>query len=381
MRRISLLVLLFLVIFALPTVVSADSGDKDVSGDSALVADFNTESLYDALSEETKDTLSRMGVDTPDSDVMDSVSVSAVFSEIIRLISSQSKDVISFSAVLIGVMLLYSVVKGMGTSFSSVSTQEVLSVISALSVACILAVPLCNIISMSENIIRMSSDFMLAYIPVMVSVLMACGKTVSGAGYYSLMIFYAEFIARVSSSVIVPCLNVFLGISVSSSLVPEIKLNGILSLFSKSIKWILSFTFTMFTALLSFKTLISASVDNVSTRAVRYTMSSFVPVIGAALSEAYRTVNASFRLLRSGVGVFAIFAVFTMFLPILVKLVLWMFSLGILKNLSATLDLTVPCEMFFAISTVMSVLLAVIICIAALYIISTALIITAGGSA
>ena len=248
-----------------------------------------------------------------------------------------------------------------------------------MSVACILAVPLSEIIGKSGEIIRISSDFMLTYIPLMVSVLMACGKTLSGAGYYSLMIFYAELITQVSSTVIVPALNVFLGISVSASLVPEMKLRGMLNTFSKSIKWLLSFMFTIFSALLTFRTLIAASADSVSTRALRYTLSSFVPVIGAALSEAYRTVSGSFAVLRSGVGVFAIFAVFAMFLPIIIKLILWMFSVNILKNIAQIVDLSVPSELLSGVIAVLSVILAVIICVAALYIISTALIIIAGG--
>lgn len=382
MKRILLALILLVVIFLLPLDVSAEAYDEVETGNSDIYnisEDFDTDNLYDSLNDEVRDSLSAMGVDLPGADTIDNVSVKSIFSEVVRILSNQAGDVVSASVVIAGVMFLYSIINGIGSSFASSSAKEVLSVVSSLSVACILAVPLSEIIGKSGEIIRISSDFMLAYIPLMVSVLMACGKTLSGAGYYSLMIFYAELITQVSSTVIVPALNVFLGISVSASLVPEMKLKGMLNTLSKSIKWLLSFMFTIFSALLTFRTLIAASADSVSTRALRYTLSSFVPVIGAALSEAYRTVSGSFAVLRSGVGVFAIFAVFAMFLPVIIKLILWMFSVNILKNIAQIVDLSVPSELLSGVIAVLSVILAVIICVAALYIISTALIIIAGG--
>lgn len=379
MKKSIIAIMFIFTVFVFPFEVSAETVPQVSTDEKNMYSDFGADNLYSSLSNEAKDSLVRMGVMSPSAESLENVSVNSVLAEILREVSNQVGDVVSVSVMIIGVMLIYSIVQGLGSSFSSSSAKEVLSVVSSLSVACILVVPLTEIIGKSGEIIKLSSDFMLTYIPVMVAVLMACGRTLSGAGYYSLMVFYAEFITQVSSSVIVPALNVFLGISVSASLVPEMRLRGLLNTFSKAVKWLLSFMFTIFSALLTFRTLIAASADSVSTRAVRYTMSSFVPVIGAALSEAYRTVSGSFALLRSGVGVFAIFAVFIMFLPIIIKLSLWMFSIGILRNVAQIVDLSVPCELLSAVGSVLTVILAVIICVAALYIISSALIITAGG--
>ena len=108
-------------------------------------------------------------------------------------------------------------------------------------------------------------------------------------------------------------------------------------------------------------------------------MSSFIPVVGAALSEAYKTVQGSVNILKHGIGIFVIFAVAAVFLPVIMKLTLWSFSVSVCKSVSVMLSLSVPTRMLSGVSTVLSVLLATLICIMALFIISTALIITAGG--
>ena len=172
----------------------------------------------------------------------------------------------------------------------------------------------------------------------------------------------------------------FLGVSLCTTSVPSLKLDSLTDLFSKTIKWLLSFSFTIFSALLTFRTLITTSIDNVSTRAVRFTMSSFVPVVGAALSEAYKTVQGSILILKNGIGVFVILAVAIVFLPIVLRLLLWSFALNFCKTISEILGVTVPCRLLKSMSTVLSVLLAVVLCVMALFVISTALIITVGGN-
>ncbi|MDO4420399.1 MAG: hypothetical protein Q4B92_08585 [Ruminococcus sp.] len=177
-----------------------------------------------------------------------------------------------------------------------------------------------------------------------------------------------------------PLLSCFLTLGISSSIVPDIKLSGLVNFFSKTIKWLMSFVFTLFTALLTLKSLYSSSVDNISSRALRYTMSSFVPVVGGALSEAYRTVHGSVGVLKSGVGVFVIIAIVTVFIPVIIRLLVWLFTVNMCKSFAETTSLNSPMSMLTSISTVLSLLLSVIFCIIALFIITTALIMTIGGA-
>lgn len=139
---------------------------------------------------------------------------------------------------------------------------------------------------------------MLAFVPVMVMIMSSTGHAVSGASYYAMMIGAGEGVGQLSSKVIVPFLNMFLGVSVTASVCSESKLTGITSIISKAVKWVLGFVMTVFTAVLSFKQMITTSVDDVSTRAVRFTLNSFIPIVGSALSDAYKTVQGSVNLLN-----------------------------------------------------------------------------------
>ena len=130
MKRILLALILLVVIFLLPLDVSAEAYDKVETGNSDIYnisEDFDTDNLYDSLNDEVRDSLSAMGVDLPGADTIDNVSVKSIFSEVVRILSNQAGDVVSASVAIAGVMLLYSIINGIGSSFASSSAKEVLS--------------------------------------------------------------------------------------------------------------------------------------------------------------------------------------------------------------------------------------------------------------
>ncbi|MCH5304320.1 MAG: stage III sporulation protein AE, partial [Ruminococcus sp.] len=219
----------------------------------------------------------------------------------------------------------------------------------------------------------------LSYIPLMVLAMSLSGQIASGAGYYSIMLFSGQAVARIASDIIAPFMKIFLALSVASSISPNINLSGIVRYISKITKWILAFSMTVFTAILGFKQVISMGADSVSSRAVKFSLSSFVPIVGSALSEAYRTVQGSFTVLKSGVGIVAIIALIAIYLPTVLQSVFWILTLGLSKSVGEVLGLREPCFLLEAVSMVVTTLFAVILCVISIFIISTALIIVLGG--
>ncbi|MBE6734340.1 MAG: hypothetical protein E7563_03225 [Ruminococcaceae bacterium] len=375
-------IVMLIILFSMMDVcaVSDESyiSDYDVLSEMSDTLDLN--SLYNELPEEAKLSLINMGITQIGPSTLDGVTFTSLINELLNSVKKESTSVFSAFTTFVAVILIYALFEGFAHSITGDTLREVLSVVCALCLACALIIPVTDIIDSAVQTIHHATDFMLAFVPVMVAVLISCGKSLSSSGYYALMVGAAQGISQLSDKVITPMLNVFLGVNLCSTIIPQVNLSGLSALFSKTIKWLLSFSFTIFSALLTFKTLISTSIDTVSTRAVRYTVSSFIPVVGTALAEAYKTVQGSVNILKNGMGIFVIFAVGAVFLPVIVRLFLWSLSISLSRTVAQIINLRLPVEMMQGVSTVLSVLMAVVICIMALYIISTALIITAGGN-
>ncbi len=336
--------------------------------------------LSEKLPDEINEILEEIGVNGNDITTIQNVTFSGVIKSLTAKVTEEAGEILPSVSIVLAILLLYSVFNGVFESVSNPALSTVLSVVSALCIACVLLVPVTDLIQKAGSAIEISSNFMLAFIPVMSAVLISAGETATGSGYSAMMVIAAEGVGQYFSKIISPLLSCFLTLGISTAVVPDIKLSGLMNLFSKTVKWLMSFVFTLFTALLTLKSIFSSSVDNVSSRAVRYTMSSFIPVVGGALSEAYRTVHGSVGVLKSGVGVFVIIAVVFVFIPVIIRLIVWLFTVNICKTFAETTSLQSPALMLTAVSTVLSLLLSVIFCIIALFVITTALIMIIGGA-
>lgn len=365
--------LLFLIVFAFQPVKAYAETYNDLS------EQFGAEALIDELPENSKKILNDIGVSDIDYTQLNEITFEDVINQITSIAVNESATPLKILASVIAVMLLYSILYGMKTSAKTTSMEQILSVCVTLCITCVIVIPVCDVINSGVEIITTASNFMLAYIPIMMVIMAANGRAVSGASYYSLMIFAGQGVTQFSTNIISPFLKLFLGLSITSAVSPGVNLKGFIDMTAKITKWLLGFVMTVFTALLTFRQLITTAMDSVSTRAVRFTLTSLVPVVGSALSDAYKTVQSSVGLLKSGVGVFVILSVGVVFLPAIIQCLFWIFSLGMCKSVGEVLDLKEPCLILSAINTVITTVLAILLCIMSVYIISTALVLLLGG--
>ena len=101
--------------------------------------------------------------------------------------------------------------------------------------------------------------------------------------------------------------------------------------------------------------------------------------LGGALGEAYKSVQSSITLLKSGLGIFVIIAIAVTFLPTVLQGLGWSFCIFIGKAVAEALGIDGCAKLLEAIGTVFSTMIAVLLCVMSVFIIATAAAFTIGG--
>ncbi len=341
----------------------------------------SVDDLKSSLSKEVQDDLDSLGASASDISSMSEISFDSVMSLIFSKLSNESKGPLSSSAIVIAVLIITALMDSYKDALKQSSMNEVINVVSTLCITTAIVLPVIDLISDCIATVTDAADFMLLYVPIMVAIVTFSGNPVSGASYYSFMVLACQGVSQISTKLISPLLNIYLGFTVSSSLTDRVNLRGFCNMFSKVIKWLIAFLMTVFSALMTIRGMITTAYDSVTARAVRFTMSSFVPIVGAALSESYKTIQGSINLLRTGAGVFVIIAICVVFLPFVLRSLVWLLSINFCKSIGEVLGVTTPINMLDTVSSVISTVFAITVCVMAVFVISTALLITLGGGA
>ena len=210
--------------------------------------------------------------------------------------------------------------------------------------------------------------------------MLSAGEAISGTSYCTAMMTAAQTISALSANLFLPLLNIFLGVSVMSSISPRMRLSSLCDMLYKICKWTMTFCMSVFVSVLTFQSVITTRADGAGGRALKFAVSSFVPVVGGALGESLASVRGGLKLLKSGSGVFMIFGIAFMFLPVLIRCLLWIFSLNISASIGDILGTDSVCKLLRSASKVVSTITAVLLCVMTVFILSTVLILIIGGA-
>lgn len=224
------------------------------------------------------------------------------------------------------------------------------------------------------------SGFMLSYIPIYASVTAASGKYTAGGSYYASALGICELIAFVSKNVIMPFLSLFIALSFTAAIDPDLHFSNAAGSVKNAVRFTLNALMTLFTGLLSIKSIAGAAADNAASRAVRFGASSFIPIIGGSVSESYSAVYAGVGVIRSTVGTIGIAAVIFMLVSPITALLLVKALLETARIISDLLGLGPQSELLRSTSYAVSAAVSTVLCFSMMFIISTAVVmLTASG--
>ncbi len=366
---------------AVPAFAQEEPFDGFSSYYEELEEESGAEDLPYELPEEARDSLGELGVDGPNWDSLSSLSPEAVFSLASQSAAEASRNPVRAGASVLAVILLCALLNGMKLTFAANSLSQAAGLAATLCVAAVVVRPIVGCVQYAASIVQAAAGFQLACVPVLGGILLAAGEPAKALSYETLTALAGNAVSLVANYFLVPLISCFLALSLVSAVCPAVPMNGLCELIAKAVKWILGFCMTLFTGLLTVHSLVTASADSAASRAVKFAVSSFVPVVGGALGEALRTVGGCIGVLKSGVAAFVLLAEGVLFLPAILQCVFWQLTLLFCSAVGEALGQKELSALLSAAGKAVGLLLAILLCCALMMTVTSVALILVGGGA
>ena len=328
--------------------------------------------IYDSLDSETQELLKDIGADTADFDSMFGITPQRIWTLTKKLITGNIEAPTRSAVRLIAVIILIAIFECFAPEDTRIKT--IVGIVGTL--LCIISVisPLSTAVSSAVSSIAVGEKLMLALIPVLAAVVTVTGNPTLAASFQSIAFAGAQIISGLSNGYIVPIVGAVMALDVTGSIMPSFKLGGITSLIKKTVTAVLTFVSTLFVSFLGIKGALANAADTVASRGIKLVISSAVPVVGGALSEAYSGIIGSLVLVKSTIGIFGITAIALINLPSCMQLLFWIFALRLSAAVSELFNQQNIADLLRALASSLTLLNVVLLFNAVLFIISTALI-------
>lgn len=208
---------------------------------------------------------------------------------------------------LLGAILLLSVLAVVLQSMQSAFEQQTVSQV-AYAVIFFVLIGLAigsftEAIGYARHAIQSMTDFMLATIPLVITLIAASGALASAAFFQPMLLFTIHIVSNVVYLIVFPLIFFAALLDLVSSLSPRYQLTRLAGLFRTVSIVVLGVSLTAFVGITTVEGIGKGLVDGVTMRTARFAVKAIVPVIGSALSDAVEAVTSASMLVKNAVGI------------------------------------------------------------------------------
>lgn len=356
MKKIIALIICIPLMF-MTAYAAEETGEFDYE---AQIKASGADELYNELPDETAEYLQKSGIDDVNYDSFTDVNVASVINSVLEMAQNEIKSPLAAAGFIIAMLIFASFIKGGEHSLNS-PLAPTFGTVMAVAVSVTLVVPVIDLINEISGVVETACTFTEAFAPVFIGILIANGQTASAAGYSSFLFGAIELTSICVGELIVPLLKIFLALSCVCAISPSVKIDSFIAFFEKNAKWLLSFFAVILSGILGISGVISASADNVTARTAKFIISGSVPIVGGAVSDAYLSIKSGMNLLRNSVGAFGIIAVAYIYLPLIIRTLLWKVVLEISLMICETLQLDSINKLLKSVGGMVSLMLGLLV--------------------
>ena len=298
--KIIILTLLLLVLF--PVTAYAETEEQLTE-----LGETINDQLRENTDGEVSEIIDEYGLNVGSEETVSGIGLGSVLGKLLDSFTDKLRSPLRMLAKLIAAAMLCSLVSSL-TGYNS-ELGEIYRILGTL--AAILAVydTISECTALIVSTMEGLSQFMLTYIPIYATITVSMGNAVSGSSFYASDLFLCEVIAFLTKTALVPLMSLLTAISVVGAVNPDIKLGNAAIAVKKLIQWGLGIMMTIFTGLMTVQNAVGASSSSLRAKTVRFAASSFIPIIGGAVSESYSALKGSLGVIRTGTGAVGIFVI------------------------------------------------------------------------
>ena len=252
--------------------------------------------------------------------------------KIINIFIGKIKENAKIIFSIIAVSILCSILKNIQSSFGG-NVSEIAFYVCYLFIIILIIASYTDIVSLCKDTITKLNDFMNMLIPLVLGLLVANGSIVSVSILQPILLVMTSTINVIVANVILPIIFISTMMNLIGNISENIKVSKIPKLLQKTCLWCLEFILIIFIGILSIEGTLGANVDGVTAKAAKSIVSTVIPVVGKALSDATDSILGATLITRNAVGIVGMIVIISIVLNPLISALIMMITYNVASAL------------------------------------------------
>lgn len=303
---------------------------------------------------------------------LDPVSIfNSIMGSMVKEIKNSAGDI----AVLLGVAAVSGIVNVLAGAFGEKGSGEAaffacFTLMSAAALRCFNTA-----LTYGINVIDAMSLFIDKLSPILMIVLLACGKITTANTFHPVLSAAVYIITLIIRNCLVPLITFSAVLSVAGNINGKMQISNFTKVVRSVSKWLMAAVITVFTGISSVYGFSAPALDAVSAKAVKFAVGSMVPVVGTFLSDTLETVVSGTKLMKNAVGVSGIVTMCIMCAVPAIKIAIIQLMLKITAAIAEPLTDSRISKMLWEVSESVTSVFGIVVMTAVLFLVNISIII------
>ena len=296
------------------------------------------------------------------------------FTSVLSLLWDGLLSFLPIIASIIAISILGGMVGNLKPSTNGKSIGNIIHFVTYGVVIVFLGTTLVEMIALTTKTLTNLKSTMDAIFPILLTLLTAVGGTVSVSLYQPAIAMFGHVFISLITHCLLPLFICSIIFFIVGNLSNNVKLDKFVAFLQGTFKWSIGLIFTLFLGFMTIQGISACAVDGLSIRTAKYTIKSYVPIVGGYVSDGLSIIMASSMLIKNAVGTAGLLLVLFMAISPVINLILFMLSLKFMAGIIEPIGDKKVANFVSDISKSMSMLVALIVAVSFMYMVMTGLI-------
>jgi len=221
-------------------------------------------------------------------------------------------------SVIVAIGVIGNLLNGIKSKFNEKSTSNLVSLVCFLTVSVIIIGIINNLSKTTGQALNNMVNQVNVIFPILLTLIVGLGANASVGTFQPIVAIISTYVSDFFNYFIMPLFTLSFVFSIISNISNNIKLDKFSSFISSLFKWSVGLIFTLFFAIMTIQGISAGSFDSISIRTTKYTIKSYVPIMGGYLSDGMDLILSSTVLIKNSIGLVGVLLIIsTILFPIL----------------------------------------------------------------
>ena len=304
------------------------------------------------------------------------VNYSTLFASLFSSLIEMILKYVPIISLIISIGVISNLLNGIKSKFNEKSTSDLINLICFFASAILIVGIVTNLTTSTGIAVESMVKQMNLIFPIMLTLMIGLGANASVGVFKPVVAIMSTYIADFFHFFIVPLFMVSFVFGIISNMSTSVNLDKFSGFVSSLFKWSVGLVFTLFFSVFTLQGISVSKFDSLSIRTTKYTIKSYIPIMGGYLSDGMDLILSSTMLIKNAVGLVGVLLIISTIISPLLEIVVFSLMLKLVSAVLQPIGNSKTSNFLSATAKSITMLSTAIIAIGFMYLISIGLVMT-----